>query len=361
MSTKKKVAIIGTNGLPANYGGFETLTHFLTKYLNDEFEFIVYCKKTPRNKRLRTFNNANLKYLPFKANGWQSVVYDLVSIIDSLFRYQTLLILGAPAGFFFFINIFFNKRMLLNHGGFNEWERAKYSKLIRLWLFYSRKVATKFSDVNIGDNPAIIDSIKKNFNVEGKVIEYGGNHAKFVPVTEKLKKQYPFSDSDYFICVARAQIDNNIHIVIDGFIKTPEKKVVIISNWDVSDYGKNIIKNYREKFENVILLDAIYDLHILNSLRSNAAIYIHSHSFCGTSPSLVEAMHLGLPVICYDVPTNRYTTNEEAFFFNTAFDLHELITNVTKDKLEENGKMMKALAEKRYTWERITKLYAEIF
>ena len=73
MNNLKKVAIIGANGLPARYGGFETLTHHLTLNLKNDFDFIVYCSKTPKTKRLKQFNGVKLKYLPFKANGWQSV------------------------------------------------------------------------------------------------------------------------------------------------------------------------------------------------------------------------------------------------------------------------------------------------
>ena len=106
---KKKVAIIGTNGIPAKYGGFETLAEYLVKYLNTEYDLFVYCAKTPKSNRLERFNNARLIYLPFKANGWQSMVYDAVSIFHSLFIADVLVILGFSGVFAFPLRVFFKK------------------------------------------------------------------------------------------------------------------------------------------------------------------------------------------------------------------------------------------------------------
>ena len=91
----RKVAIIGTNGLPAKYGGFETLTNFLVENLNKEHnELIVYCSKTSKEERLLTYNGAKLIYFPFKANGWQSMIYDFVTIVHAFFTSSDLIILG---------------------------------------------------------------------------------------------------------------------------------------------------------------------------------------------------------------------------------------------------------------------------
>jgi glycosyltransferase involved in cell wall biosynthesis len=358
----KKIAIIGTNGIPAKYGGYETLAEQLVKELSCKFDFVVYCSTSTYKKRPKNYQNARLIYLPLKANGWQSVFYDFVSLIHASFKCDTLLVLGAPAGFFFFFNRLFKKNLIINHGGFNEWERPKYKRLTRLWSYYSRKVAVKYATTNIGDNPIIIDSLKKNFNVKGKVIEYGGDHTYNTPINKKeYKENYPFLNSDYFICVARAQIDNNIHIVIDAFKNIPNEKVVIISNWNVTKYGKGIFQNFKNKYKNIILLSAIYDPFILNLLRSNALCYIHSHSFCGTSPSLVEAMNLNLPVISFDVPTNRYTTNGKAFYFTSSKQLENIVSKLNQDDLLNNKADMKFLSKEKYIWSRIATLYSDIF
>ena len=125
---KKKVAIIGTNGIPANYGGFETLAQSLTKYLNREVDFIVYCSSRSYKKKYDSYNGAKLIYLPFKANGGQSFFYDLVATTLAWFSADVLLILGPSAGIILFLNKIFKKKLIVNHGGLNEWEREKFSK-----------------------------------------------------------------------------------------------------------------------------------------------------------------------------------------------------------------------------------------
>ena len=115
---KKSVAIIGTNGIPAKYGGYETLTEFLVENLSDQYDFTVYCSKTQKaGQNLKEYKGAKLVYLPLKANGWQSVLYDGSTLIMSLFKHNTLLVLGAPAGFFFFLN---SGRTILSNSGLDK-------------------------------------------------------------------------------------------------------------------------------------------------------------------------------------------------------------------------------------------------
>jgi glycosyltransferase involved in cell wall biosynthesis len=363
MVKKKKVAIIGTNGIPASYGGFETLSEFLVENLNNQFEFIVFCSKGQKKKanNLKTYKGAKLIYLPFNANGYQSVIYDFISIIISLFRYDTLLVLGATGGISFVLNAFFKKNIILNHGGLNEWEREKYGKVGKMWALYSRKIATKFTTADIGDNPLIIESLFKTFGVKANLIAYGGDHVFKVETTDLLLQKYPFVADDYYVSVSRAQPDNNIHLLIDAFKLLPNNKVVIVSNWQVSDYGKELWESEKDKYSNVILVDAIYNKEELHFVRNKAQAYIHSHSFCGTAPSLVEAMSLDLPIISFDVPTNRYTTNNKAFYFKTSNDLIEIVKLLNNELLEKNKLEMSKLAVERYQWKHISNLYAKLF
>jgi len=112
---KKKIAIIGTNGLPANYGGWETLTEYLTKYLSQEFDITVFCTSTAYKEKKLMHNGAKLKYLSLKANGIQSIPYDIVSIFKALFFADTLLILGVSCCVILpFIKFISKKKIVVN-------------------------------------------------------------------------------------------------------------------------------------------------------------------------------------------------------------------------------------------------------
>jgi glycosyltransferase involved in cell wall biosynthesis len=356
----KNVALIGTNGIPSKYGGFETLTEYLAKYLNEDFDLSVYCSKTPKNKRLKSYLNSRLIYLPFKANGWQSVVYDAVSIIHALFYADVLVILGFSGVFAFPFKIFFKKKIVFNIGGV-EWQKVRGKKALASIEIFTKKwferICVYFSDVIIVDNQVLFDYVKKTYKLESVLAEYGGDHAISKPITDELILKYRFLAKKYDVTVSRAQEDMNIHILVDAYKKIPERNLVVVSNWDISDYGINLKNNNKNRYPNIFLQDAVYNLDELNAIRSNGDIYFHSHSLCGTAPSLVEAMSLSLPILCFDVDTNRATTEEKSFYFNDAESLINILNSLNDENISQLGNNMKAIADKRYTWTRIANLY----
>lgn len=358
--TKKKVAIIGTNGIPARYGGFETLAEYLAKYLNEEFEITVYCAKTTKENIIKSYLNSKLVYIPFKANGWQSMVYDAISIIHALFTSDVLLILGFSGVFAFPFKVFFKKKIVFNIGGI-EWQKVRGKKAFAALEIVTKKwferICIHFSDVIIVDNQVLWEYVKINYEIDSILAEYGGDHAVSQKINNKLMEKYPFLEKKYDVTVSRAQEDMNIHILINAYKNIPERNLVIVSNWEISEYGTQLKKHNKNKYPNIILQDAVYNLDELNAIRSNGSIYFHTHSLCGTAPSLTEAMSLGLPVICFDVPTNRSTTEEKSLYFNDVSSLIKILQDLNEDTINQLGLNMKEIAERRYTWNRIVKLY----
>lgn len=359
---KKKVAIIGTNGIPAKYGGFETLADNLTKTLNSKIDFIVYCSKFKYKDRPKYYNNSRLIHVPLKANGWQSFFYDFLCQIHALFIADTVLILGPSAGLFLFMNKIINKKVIVNYGGLNEWERGKYNYMGRKVIKINYWAATRFSTTNITDNTILSSSLLSTFKAQSINIAYGGDHTFFIAFTDLDLIKYPFLNQKFSLSVSRAQIDNNIHLLIDAYKGLPDKILVIVANWEVTHYGIQIKEKYGNlEIPNIYLLNAIYDTNELNLLRSNATIYIHSHSQCGTAPSLVEAMCLHLPVISYDALTNRETTDNEALYFNDSKSLKELISLINESTIFSLKQKMSSIASKKYQWEMISQQYADLF
>ena len=165
---KKKVAIIGTNGIPAKYGGFETLAENLVFNLNKDFDFFVYCSNIyEKENRLDFYKKAKLIYLPFRANGIQSLLYDIVSFTHSLFFSDTIIFLGpTSSGMITLLNIFFRRNIIVNHGGLNEWEREKYTDNEKKWAKLNHYIAAKNASINITDNSILQKSLLKSFKTE---------------------------------------------------------------------------------------------------------------------------------------------------------------------------------------------------
>jgi glycosyltransferase involved in cell wall biosynthesis len=359
-NSKKKLAIIGTNGIPAKHGGFETLSEYLVTFLNDDYNITVYCSKTPKEKQLKTYLNSRLVYLPFKANGWQSMTYDAISIFHAFMSADVLLILGFSGVFAFPFKMIFRKKIVFNIGGI-EWQKVRGRKAfasievaVKKWF---ERICVRFSDVIIADNQALCDYVTATYNIEPVLAEYGGDHAKFHPVNDNYLRKYPFLERNYDISVSRAQEDMNIHLLLDSYKDLPHRKLVVVSNWDTSQYGITLKEKYKDKYPNIYIQDAVYDLNEINAIRSNSSIYFHTHSLCGTAPSLTEAMSLGLPVICYDVDTNRATTEGKSFYFKDKDSLIKILSEIDPDRIGRLGEDMREIAERRYTWKRIVSIY----
>lgn len=356
----KRVAIIGTVGIPSKYGGFETLAHFLTKELQDEFEFTVYCSKKSYTKeeRIDSLHGADLVYLPFEANGVQSIIYDMVSMLHALFVADTLLILGVSGGLLIpFLRIFTRKKIIINIDGL-EWRRNKWGKFAKLFLKFSERIAVKFSHGDITDNLSIKRYTSINYKTLSNLIEYGGDHTEKVDITYKDRVKYPFLIKNYAFKVARIEPENNIHVVLEAFSKL-KQTLVVIGNWKNSEYGIELKEKYSQ-FENIILLDPIYEQRTLDLLRGNCAVYVHGHSAGGTNPSLVEAMSLALPIVAFDVSYNRATTEDKCLYFKKAEDLQQLMENTSLAKLNKQRAVMSEIATRRYSWKSIAKKYKNL-
>ena len=353
-----KVAIVGTQGVPANYGGFESLAeNLLGEYCPQDIVYTVFCSGKDMTEKLRRYKGANLKYVPLHANGFQSIPYDIISLCRSITGYDVVMVLGVSGCLFLPVFRMFNrKKLIINIDGL-EHRRAKWGNLARWVLRTSEAMAVKFADVVIADNKGIQDYVQSTYHKPSELIAYGGDHVKRSLSEEFIKdalSKYGLRAGEYAITVCRIEPENNSHIILDAFSKT-NKKLVFIGNWNHSEYSKHLREQY-SKFDNILILDAIYDLDVLYALRSNAGIYMHGHSAGGTNPSLVEAMFFGMPIIAYDVIYNRETTGNKAYYFCAS---DEIIRFLERSDLD--GKAMTEIAEKNYTWKNIAAKYVALY
>lgn len=359
MENRKKIAVIGTVGLPANYGGFETLAERLVEHLGERFDFSVYCsgKKYAPEKRNKTYKGARLIYLPLEANGIQSILYDCISIIHALFYADVLLILGVSGGFMLpFVKLFTRKKIIISIDGI-EWKRNKWNLPARLYLWVAEWMAVKFSHADIADNESIQDYTAVRYKTLSNIIEYGADHTIKVMPTEEDREKYPFLKFPYAFKVCRIEPENNIGMVLEAFSTLTNYKLVMVGNWNNSAYGKEMRAKY-EGFANIIMLDPIYDQRELDVIRGNCLLYVHGHSAGGTNPSLVEAMYLGLPVMAFGVSYNRATTEGKALYFDSEEALRCLVVGQKICDLKKIGNTMYEIAHRRYTWKLVADKYA---
>lgn len=355
-----KIAIIGAVGVPANYGGFETLAENLVRYHSSSLMtdgLTVYCSSKAYSDRLPTFHSARLKYISLDANGVQSILYDIWSLFSAVWhRNDVILLLGVSGAIALpLVRLISAARIVINIDGI-EWRRQKWRGAAKWVLRLSEKLAVRLSHEVIADNAAIAAYVKQAYGAECHVIAYGGDHA--VNVTAQPVAEYVLPDI-YAVSVCRIEPENNVHVILEAFARQHFLPLVMVGNWDNSEYGRNLRARYAE-VAHLHLLDPIYDLGKLKSLRAGAALYLHGHSAGGTNPSLVEAMHFGLPVLAFDSDFNRATTEGRAWYFRDADEVVRQIGALNSATMRENGLAMLEIAQRRYTWDAVAKQYFDL-
>lgn len=360
MEKKLKLALLGSNGVPAHYGGTETFYENLTKELSSRYDITVYCSKNNPKVEGNTYLGAKLLPYPLKANGFQGIFYDMITYLHAAKRNDVFLIFvanGAPV--LPFIRLFHPKlRIVINDGGLDEWKRESYGAFGRWWIKWCFKISKKC--IHVADNYLYVKSLKKTFGIDAHMIRYGADNVFPVEPTEDIVVKYPFLKDEYYVSVSRAQVDNNLHVVLEAFAKMPEKTLVLCSNFQKNEYGKNLYEKYKG-YKNIYLINGVYEASEINSIRYNARAYVHSHSRCGTPPSLCEAMYLGRPILSFDAEVNHEVTEEHALFFKTADDLKEIVENLTAEKLTELSYHSTEISHREYTWSTIANKYSDIF
>lgn len=362
MQKSVSVSIVGTVGLPAGYGGFETLVENLVlqhELMVEKWNITVFCSMFAYGNHERTSNyhSARLQYLPLNANGIQSVLYDSLSILISSFRRDdVILILGVSGAFAIpIVRLFSSAKIVTNIDGI-EWKRKKWGRFSSLFLRWSESVAVKYSHNVIADNSSIAEYVSEAYGRPCSVIAYGGDNAisvKSIPVG------IPLLPDAFCLSICRIEPENNIHVILEAFSKIQTQNLVLVGNWSNSEYGSALRHKFKSH-QNLFLFDPIYDTGKLRFIRDRAKAYVHGHSAGGTNPSLVEAMHFGVPIFAFDCSFNRATTENKCLYFENSASLLSLLAHIDSPEVIACGDSMREIAQRRYTWNTIARSYFDL-
>lgn len=356
----KKISILGTAGIPASYGGFETLAENLSRFHhanNLSCKLVVYCSSKYYPEKSINFLSTRLRYIRLNANGVNSVPYDSISLLSSvLHRSNVILLLGVSGAAALPLVRLFSRALVVTNIDGIEWKREKWKGAARWFLRFSEWMAVRFSHEVIADNAGIAEHITQNYGRDCHVIAYGGDHAMQAPSKPYSGIALP---SRYALALCRIEPENNVAMILEAFSAYPEIPLVFVGNWNHSTFGRELRLRYAGT-PHLQLLDPIYDIGVLRTLRGNAAIYVHGHSAGGTNPSLVEMMHFGVPILAYDCIFNRCTTEDKACFFKDAAALRNALKILDADDAARIGVNMRLIAQARYTWDAVGRAYFEV-
>ena len=379
----KDIFIIGSRGLPAQYGGFETFVEKMISHkVSPAIRYHVACLSDESTGNHFDYKGADCFTVnPPKLGPARVIAYDMMAINYSLklikkegIQSPIFYILGNTIGAFI---VHFAKKiqsvggiLLVNPDGL-EWKRAKWSKPVQSYLKYSEKEMTKYANLIISDNRGIETYIQNTYPwARTTFIAYGTDLSKTTLTAEDdpvrdWYQEWQTQEKDYYLILGRFVPENNYETAIREFMKSStERDLVIICNHEGNAYFDELrqITGF-DKDKRVKFVGTVYDQDLLKYIRNQAFAYIHGHEVGGTNPGLLEALAQTDLNLIYNVDFNHQVAQETALYWNKEDgNLSQLIDSVDGQvSFEDLGNAAKANMKENYTWEKIVGEYEELF
>jgi rhamnosyltransferase len=381
----RNIFIIGSKGIPANYGGFETFVDYLTaQKQSDKIQYHVSCLADNNDEfehnGARCFNVKTPQIGSAKA-----IAYDIFSLQECI-RYIKannlknciVYILACRIGPFF---SFYKKKLeklgvkvFVNPDG-HEWKRSKWSKAVRTYWKISEKLMVKHANLLVCDSKGIESYIKedyKQYSPNTTFIAYG---ADITPSTLKDEdvtlndwyKKHGVKSNEYYLVVGRFVPENNYELMVREFMKSKSKKdFVIISNVEQNQFYQELLARTNfNKDPRVKFVGTVYNQELLKKTRENAFAYFHGHEVGGTNPSLLEALASTKLNMLLDVVFNKEVGEDGAVYFNKEDgSLATLIFDVEQfpqQQIDDLSEKAKSRIIHEYSWEKIVRDYETLF
>lgn len=385
MTEEKNIFIIGSKGIPAQYGGFETFVENLTlKRVNQKIKYHVACMA--KNSEEFGYNNARCFNINVPNIGpAKAVYYDIAALKKSIeyikenkIENAIIYILACRIGPF----IGHYKKMMrklgitlyVNPDG-HEWKRAKWNYLIKKYWKLSEKLMVKHADLLICDSLNIEKYIKedyKKYNPKTTFIAYGSETKKSLLADDdkKLLEWYNeknLKSNEYYLIVGRFVPENNYETMIREFMESKtNKKLAIITNVEKNKFYSELQeKLHFEKDNRIKFVGTVYDAELLKKIRENAYGYLHGHEVGGTNPSLLEALGSTNLNLLLDVGFNKEVGQDGALYWskdsNSLSDLINECDQISYDIVMDLSNKAKERINREYSWEKIINKYEGIF
>lgn len=337
---KNKILILGTRGIPAEHGGFETFAERLALYLTKHnWEVTVYCQTAEQNLPSKNWQGIKLVYVTtLKNKALGSILFDFKSTLHAATKGDGIILtLGYNTAIFSILYRLNGKFNIINMDGL-EWQRQKWNALEKAWLYLNERIGAKVGNRLVADHPEIKNYLSRRVFADKIVmIPYGAD-----PISQSdasLLEPYGLTSQSYALIIARPEPENSIWEIVSAFSaqKRGYRLVVLGKYFPQNAYHRNVLETASEE---VLFLGAIYDSKIVHALRVHTLLYIHGHTVGGTNPSLVEALAAGSPVLAHDNAFNRWVAGDKAHYFSDEARCLEKL-----DELQGNTEELKRMSE----------------
>jgi glycosyltransferase involved in cell wall biosynthesis len=321
---KKVLRILGTRGVPAAHGGFETFAEYLSLYLVERgWRVIVYCQQEGSGPVFEdVWRGVERVHIPVAHDGPKgTIVFDWHATAHAA-RYRDLcLTLGYNTAVFCALLRLKGIPNVINMDGI-EWSRAKWGPVAKLWFWLNDWAGCWLGNHLVADHPQIKKHLSTRVRADKiTTIPYGADAVTSAPV--QALESWGLVPGQFLTVIARPEPENSLLEIVQGFSKKPRGiHLVVLGNYvEGNAYHRAVIDAASDE---VRFIGAIYDKAVVQALRFHSLAYVHGHQVGGTNPSLVEALGAGNPVLAHDNRFNRWVAGDAALYFQgaQAFDAH---------------------------------------
>jgi glycosyltransferase involved in cell wall biosynthesis len=331
-SSHRHLLILGTRGIPAAHGGFETFAERLALHMVSRgWRVTVYCQieDTPKRAYIDYWRGIRRVNIQTKTGALGTVKFDLEAVRHARHEQGVTLVLGYNTAIFSAFLRLYGKPLLTNMDGI-EWKRAKWPLHARAWLLANEWIGAATSSRLIADHPEIARHLGRLRSPEDiTMIPYGADTVSTAP--EDFVRSLGLMPSSYIISIGRCEPENNILTMVRAYAEKQRPfHFVCLAKLEPSrnSYHRAVLD---AGLDRVHFPGAIYDQERVKALRFHAAAYCHGHTVGGTNPSLVEALGAGNAVIAHDNNYNRWVAGEGQFYFSDQRSCANLLDQISQD------------------------------
>ena len=357
-----KLAIIGTRGVPANYGGFETFAEELGSRLAARgHEVTVYGRRGFIDPQLGEYRGMQLVVLPaFRSKHLETVSHTLLAALHAARRgFDVVLMCNAANAPFVRILQMAGIPVALNVDGL-ERKRRKWGIAGRSYYRLGECLAARLPDALITDAEVIRRYYRRAYGAASEMIVYGGDLE--APEDSDVLAELGLEPGEYLLYVSRFEPENNPDQVLEAYRRMKESRPLVMVGG--APYARGLTRRVAELADKRVLLPGPIYGEGYRQLLFNCRAYIHATEVGGTHPALVEAMGAGRPVLYYDTPENREVAGDvgSRFSFGGDNSLETVIASVIDDdeRLRDMGRLSKSRVEERYRWSDVADRYEEV-
>ena len=362
-----KIAILGTKGIPNNYGGYEQFAEYISQKLVAKGHAVTVYNPSFHRYKKSSFNGVTIieKYSPETLiGGAANFIYDYLCLKDALNRdFDIIYEAGyhSVAYSLKILNVKKRKRpvVITNMDGL-EYNRSKWNSWTQQLIRKLEKIAVEESPYMISDNLGIQEYYRTNFNKDSFYIPYGADPV--TNFTESYLSSRSLSRFNYLMLVARLEPENNIQTILDGYQRSESHIPFLVVGNHKTSYGEYLKEKYAAG--SIQFVGGIYDKKELDSLRHFAMGYFHGHSVGGTNPSLLEAMACQCFIIAHDNMFNRKVLFESALYFDHPDRVRSIIEQLSVLRNQQSSIFIKANLERietEYQWDNVVAQHEQLF